>query len=78
MRSNDSGRAEAPFRAGPHEARARWRWITAGTDAFAPWMLGIDVASMAAVAGGLVWRILPRATMTVTPVAPRAIGTNGG
>lgn len=42
--------------------------ITAGTDALAPWMLGIDLVCLAAVALALAWRILPRDT-----AAPRAL-----
>jgi sulfoxide reductase heme-binding subunit YedZ len=40
--------------------------ITAGTDAFAPWMLAIDALSVTAVAAALAWRTLPRGTMTAT------------
>lgn len=36
--------------------------ITAGTDAFAAWMVGIDLVCMAAVALAVAWRILPRDT----------------
>jgi methionine sulfoxide reductase heme-binding subunit len=40
--------------------------ITAGTDAFAPWMLAIDAICVTAVAIALAWRILPRGTMAAT------------
>ena len=42
--------------------------ITAGTDAVALWMLGIDALCVTAVALALAWRILPRDT-----AAPRAL-----
>jgi sulfoxide reductase heme-binding subunit YedZ len=52
--------------------------ITAGTDALAAWMLGIDALCVVAVAACLAWRILPRATISATPGAPRAIVGSGG
>ena len=51
--------------------------LTAGTDALAPWMLGIDLLCVAAVAGALAWRVLARATMT-GPDASRAIAGGRG
>ena len=42
--------------------------ITAGTDALALWMLGIDALCVTAVALAFAWRILPRDT-----AAPRAL-----
>lgn len=38
--------------------------ITAGTDAFTPWMLVVDAMCVAAVGLSLAWRILPRGTIS--------------
>ncbi len=46
--------------------------ITSGTDAFASWMLAIDLACAAAVAGSLAWRFGPRATMALPGAARSA------
>jgi methionine sulfoxide reductase heme-binding subunit len=45
--------------------------ITAGSDAFAPWMLLIDAACVAVVGLSLAWRILPRGTISTLPGASR-------
>ena len=52
--------------------------ITAGTDAFTPWMLGIDLACAAAIALSLAWRILPRGTIARTGTPTRLGSGNGG
>jgi hypothetical protein len=49
------------------------RGITAGTDAFTPWMPGVDLPCVAVLALGLAWPILPRGTM-----APAGPGTRQG
>lgn len=44
--------------------------VAAGTDALAPWMLAVDAACLAVVAGALAWRWIDRsATMAATPRA---------
>jgi sulfoxide reductase heme-binding subunit YedZ len=52
--------------------------ITAGTDALTTWMLGIDLACVAAVALSLAWRILPRGTIARTESPTRLGSGNGG
>jgi len=47
--------------------------ITAGSDAFAPWMLVIDAACVTAAAIALTWRVLPRGTMTATNGGSRLV-----
>jgi hypothetical protein len=48
------------------------------TRAFTPWMLGVDVVSVAAVAPSLAWRILPRGTIARTGSPTRLGSGNGG
>ena len=52
--------------------------ITAGTDTFTPWMLGIDLVCVAAVALSLAWRILPRGTIATAGTPTRLSSGNGG
>ena len=52
--------------------------ITAGTDAFTPWMLAIDLVCVAAVALSLAWRILPRGTIAHAGIPTRLGSGNGG
>jgi sulfoxide reductase heme-binding subunit YedZ len=51
--------------------------ITAGTDAFAPWMLAIDLACVTAVAVCLAWRILPRGTINLAGTTRLTTGDGG-
>jgi len=52
--------------------------MAAGTDGFAVWMLGLDVACALAVVACLAWRIAPRATMTPTSGTRRPVAGRGG